>query len=413
MHIKKALLFISIFALFYTANAQVMWQFNKDKVVTWQYEWGDEFNDSKINEEKWKFDLGWARSIFGNREQQYYTENKNHILENDVLKLVARKEGIDARTCDGAEDNDTLKVDGKFFSLNKRHFNYTSGMINSQRLFKYGYFEIRFKAPKDKGMWPAFWLAGGYPNEEIDVFELKGERPNKAHVDIHCPNDCDYFKSWYGKKVKWGGWLTFSENLTEGFNVMAVEWQPDYVKFYLNGKSIGFVKVNFAVEKSLLANLALPANNGPFHPGPDASFTESKDYEIDYIRTWALPDLKAKQKSAAQPGSFKTSVSDLKESKSELKKKNKFIFGKKADHVNEGLTVSLVPSDEKSYILYILGDKPADGVTVELTGEDGRQLFTGKYSEFQNKLDLSKLPRGKFNLSVSYDGKKAETRIEL
>ena len=89
-------------------------------------------------------------------------------------------------------------------------------------------------------MWPAFWLAGGYPNEEIDVFELKGERPGKIHVDVHCPNDCDDYKTWYGQKKSWGGWISLNEKLTEGFNVIGIEWQPTYIKYFLNTQNLEF-----------------------------------------------------------------------------------------------------------------------------------------------------------------------------
>jgi beta-glucanase (GH16 family) len=313
---------------------------------------------------------------------------------------------------DGQEDNDTIKVDNKFYCLNKTHFNYTSGMINSTRKFLYGYYEIRFKAPKDKGMWPAFWLAGGFPNEEIDVFELKGERSGKAHIDIHCPNDCDMIKLWYGKKTKWGGWLQLSENLKDGFNVMAVEWQPGYIKFFMNGKSVAIARVNFAVEKTIMANLALPSDNGPFHPGPDKSFTLSNDFEIDYIRVWYLPHLKAQQRNPGQDV-LRTSFSDLTSGKAALKKKSKLMYGKNVDHANEGPVISLVPINEKNYMLYVSGLPESKQVKAELKDGSGKTVFSSNLSAFQNKLDFSSTQPGEYKLVITFEGKTAEQPVKL
>ena len=55
---------------------------------------------------------------------------------------------------------------------------YTSGIVTSlaREKFSYGYFEIRAKIPKGKGIWPAFWLTND-GSLEIDVFEVLGDRP--------------------------------------------------------------------------------------------------------------------------------------------------------------------------------------------------------------------------------------------
>ena len=71
----------------------------------------------------------------------------------------------------------------------------------SKKQFKYGYFECRAKAPSGRGFWPGFWLYGGHPNDEIDFMEMKGEKSKHAHVDVHCPDNCDKVpKNWIGFK---------------------------------------------------------------------------------------------------------------------------------------------------------------------------------------------------------------------
>ena len=45
-----------------------MWQISEDTVITWNYADGDEFNDKKIDTDKWKYSYGWGRTIFANKE---------------------------------------------------------------------------------------------------------------------------------------------------------------------------------------------------------------------------------------------------------------------------------------------------------------------------------------------------------
>ncbi len=395
-------------------SAQVMWQFNKDTVITWNYQWGDEFDGNSLDEKKWGYWYGWARSIYPNKEQQYYTDGKNHQVSNGTLKLIARKEGVDARMVDWLPDTDTLKIDNKFYNFNKMHFNYTSGMVRSSREFVYGFYEIRFIAPKDKGMWPAFWIYGGDPNEEIDIMELKGEKPNKIHVDTHCANECDFFRTWYGKKLNWGGWANLTGSFQEGYNVVAAEWQPNYVKYYVNGKCVAISKVSFSVPKAIVANVAIPSNNGPFHPGPKKDFTMSEPFEIDYIRSWALPALKGRPANPETGDMITTSrKSNLKTSIVKPGRKDKHLFGKKREHANEGAMVSLFLSEKKKYIMYILGIEKGKDVKVELLGLSDTVLYSKSYNEFQNDLDFSQLPEGKYVISVSCGGKTVKTPIEF
>ena len=86
---KKLFLFIITSIVIFPIKSQVMWQFNKDTVVTWDYQWGDEFNGEKVDEEKWSFWYGWARSIFGNKEQlNAQLVGTAHVAHNFERALV-------------------------------------------------------------------------------------------------------------------------------------------------------------------------------------------------------------------------------------------------------------------------------------------------------------------------------------
>lgn len=336
-----------------------MWQFNKDSLITWYYQEGDEFNTSKLNANYWSDWYGWGRSIWGNKEQQYYTPYRNHFLKDGKLILTAKREDVNARLVDWMSDTDSIKNGNKFDGLNKRNFLYTGGMIQSKKTFQYGYFEIKFKTPKEGGFWPAFWLYGGTPNEEIDWMELKTEKDNQVHVAIHCQNPADEkIKTILGKKT-WGSWVKFKGSLGDGFNIVSGIWTTEGCKYYLNGECIGISVAKMPIQKHLVANIAVANDNGPFNPGPNKNFKDSVNFEIDYIRVWNRNISSAQQKN---PQSTSASA-PIEVKQTTLKSKKRIHYGKKEQHKNEGFFVSVMPQSNGKYQITVMGKNiPEDGV---------------------------------------------------
>ncbi len=351
------LVFLFQFLLLSTLNAQQLWQINKDTTIQWHYVDGDEFNDSVVNTNKWHYQFGWARSIAANKEQQYYTDGENHELKNGCLNLIATKKTREAKLIDYLPESDSIFINENFNGLNKRTFEYLSGMLQSKIKFQYGYFEIKLRYPKEKGFWPAFWLYGGTPNEEIDWLEGKTEKTNKIHVGRHSiiSSENKYRHGFTIKKKWWGTWIKFDGNFNEGFHIISGEWDKNYLKFYLNGECIAYSKLKMDEPKHLVVNLAVPSNDGSFKPGPAKSFTGSINYEVDYIRIWS----REKNISTNSITTFTSSTSEIQ--KTRLISKSSMHYGKKDDHENEGIIISLFPITENEFELRVLGKKlPSD-----------------------------------------------------
>jgi len=341
------------------SHAQVMWQVSSGKLVQWYYNGGDEFTGNTLNTAKWLTSYPWGRSLYCNKEQEFYTEKGNAELRNGFLTLVAKKEPITAKILHWEADDHILKCSDKEVGMNKQSFNYTSGMIYSTQKFHYGYYEIKFRSDEGTGLWPAFWLYAGRENDEIDIFEIKGERNTEIHVDIHCPSGCKNYKTTLGMlKKNWGDYLATSSAWHVGLNVVGLEWNPEYIKWYLNGKGIAFWKGKMEFPAAIIANLAIPSNNGPFGPGPDASTKFPAEFEIDYIRMWTSiqnPVSEAELEpvlSGSQRASFPVSNSQLtKRPKPEFKKsalKDEFVNVVFSKASNNGAFISIVgkPSDD-------------------------------------------------------------------
>jgi len=151
---------------------------------------------------------------------------------------------------------------------------YTSGMITTQTSFEqtYGYFEMRAKLPRGKGLWTAFWLLPAdmsWP-PEIDIVESIGD-PTMAYMTTHS---------------------TVTERPTvnhqmadDGFHVFAVSWDREQIIWYIDGVETTRQPTPGDMHKPMfiLANLAV----GGHWPGaPDASTKLPSSLAIDYIRAY-------------------------------------------------------------------------------------------------------------------------------
>lgn len=280
--LKQYILGIILFIIFSNIYAQsdmntdpeILWQWWSDGgLIRYVYGWGDEFNGTALDESKWQNSYPWGRNFSGTCSQEYMTNGDNILVEDGLLKLIAKKEDIYARGVP-YEDDDYLLTDGL---PNLRWWHYTSGMIFSKREFKNGLFHIRCKLPTGKGFFPAFWLYSGGPHEEIDIFEYKGETPSKIHINVHCPDyQCE----------KFGGWCTSLDDFSTQFTVFEGQWDSEAVLFpFANATSIVIATLN--KKKPIIANFSI-ANDSPcaFGPGPDDSTPFPATFEIDYIRVW-------------------------------------------------------------------------------------------------------------------------------
>src|SRR3954470_21061783 len=241
----------------------------------WQQTFDDDFGGIVLDPTKWSTCYWWVAGSgctnTSNAEQQWYTP-ANVVVSNGTLKLRAQKET-------------TLAPDGKTYE-------YTSGMISSGRAtsllstppkfeFKYGYMEMRAKLPAGTGLWPAFWTlpsSQGWP-PEIDAMEARGDRPSDVNVGV-------YNKTATGATVHGSTWVTGLADYTACFHTFAVDWEPTYLDYYIDGVLRIRVSDTTRIPTEpmyVLANLAVGGN----WPGsPDANTPFPSDLEIDWIHVF-------------------------------------------------------------------------------------------------------------------------------
>ena len=245
----------------------------------WNLVWADEFDGTTLDSSNWSYQTGTGTAYglpdgWGNNELQYYTNFSSNVsVSGGTLKIVAREQSF------GGQD-------------------YTSGRIRTRGLhdFLYGRFEARLKIPSTTGIWPAFWMLptnspyGGWASSgEIDIMEsvnIADRIYGTLHFGAPWPNN-----SANGNTVQNG------TNFGQDFHTYAIEWEPDQIRWYLDGslfhivtsdqwyssQATGNNRAPFDVPFHILLNIAVGGN---FPGNPNGSSVFPQTMEVDYVRVY-------------------------------------------------------------------------------------------------------------------------------
>ncbi len=223
----------------------------------WTMVFNDEFDGTTLDASKWStcyqwaLDYGFTYCRAGNDELQWYQPDDVSI-QNGQLHLKAEK-----RVVQGA--------------------NYTSGMVDSHGKFNflYGYAEARFRVPKGKGLWPAFWMLPqdkSWP-PEIDIMEILGDKPNLAYTTLH-----------WGQENNSTGKVFNGPDFSADFHTFAINWQPGLIIWTIDGVEVFRTTAN-TPDKAMYVILNL-AVGGAWPGSPDASTVFPSNFDVDYVRVW-------------------------------------------------------------------------------------------------------------------------------
>lgn len=268
----------TFFLLTFLLSANII--FAQEKITSknnkWKLVWHDEFNGTKPDNRKWNVLL---RETSKHNELQYYVPDEVYV-EKGVLKIRSRIRNFGSKE-------------------------YTSGRLDTKDKFSptYGRFEIRAKLPNGKGLWPAHWLypqdrnwimektmedavAGGkerlIPEErpwytEIDIMEFLGHEPNILYGTIH-------YCSFDGTRRSSSGTWKSSVDYTKDFHVYALEWEPDSIRWYIDGNLIHATTKGIPHKPHyIILNTAV---GGSWPGNPDSTTVFPQYHEIDYVRVY-------------------------------------------------------------------------------------------------------------------------------
>jgi hypothetical protein len=226
----------------------------------------------------WRTNFGYgglnSRTLANNGELQVYADRlfsgtAKSSLNLDPFRIANGNLEIVA---------EPLKEDTRQYTWGR---SYSSGLLTSKGSFsqKYGVFEIRAKAPRGKGLWPAFWLlpANSAWPPELDILEILGDNPQKLYVSWHSNVGGEHSSETKPIDVP---------DTSAEFHIYSVDWTKDTINWYFDDIQIASKPTpkDFDQPMYMLINLAV---GGGWPGAPDTTTEFPAKYSIDWVRVFA------------------------------------------------------------------------------------------------------------------------------
>lgn len=185
--------------------------------------WADEFNGDSIDTSTWVHDIGGHG--WGNGQLEFNTNRaENSYTKDGCLVIEARRE----------------KYEGNAFTSARLH-------TKDRFAFRYGTLEARIEMPDTSdGIWPAFWMLGkSFPETpwpkcgELDIVEIGHKDAIAAGTQHRTINCALHFSDEDEEKESLVKWFQSPVDLHKSFHLYRVDWTPQSLTFFLDGKKFG------------------------------------------------------------------------------------------------------------------------------------------------------------------------------
>jgi beta-glucanase (GH16 family) len=218
----------------------------------------------------------------------------------------------DSPTGKNPRTRDSVRVRGGYLQLIGHHekpYGDVSGGISDNTDRLYGRWEVRFRADAGAGYEPVVLLwpkDDKWPvNGEIDMAEIWDPQRHGAGEFLHLGKDVKHF---IGQRIP------ATVNFTR-WHTIAVDWLPDHVTFWLDGKAQWTVKRGVGKGNyvpSTPFHLALQNDAGCASGGckPDKHTPKEVIMDVDWIKVYAAPRLAAVTATAYSPNGGYLATSD-------------------------------------------------------------------------------------------------------
>ncbi len=216
---------------------------------TWRLIWADEFTGPTLDTSKWNNGTTtWGSTQIG----EATLVPSNATVEGGLLRLAVRD-------------------------------NLTGAIVQSLGKFEftYGRVEWRAKYTGGNGLWPGLWLVHDAYRQagtsEIDMIEVMGNHPDEVYSTYHWyPTDENHQQD--------SSWLKQAAGFGAQWHTYAVEWQADYIAWFIDGREVkrytGWVGSRPHI---LLLSHDIGGWNNNYY---DGSAPSPAYFDIDYVRVY-------------------------------------------------------------------------------------------------------------------------------
>ena len=154
---------------------------------------------------------------------------------------------------------------------------FIAGQLLTDRSFTqtYGYFEMSAKLSNAAGVVNAFWMLpadGSWP-PELDVVEVLGNDPTTLVLTSHSKNGTD--PHW-----------TDVPDASKAFHTYAVDWEPDKLTWYFDGKQVAQQNTPADMNKPMFMMLSTVLGTSSSWAGAPTP-GETGQMQVDYVRAYS------------------------------------------------------------------------------------------------------------------------------
>ncbi len=238
--------------------------------------WSDEFNTTSLDTAKWNY----------RTDGRYWSKQlpANVSVSAGVLNLHLKMETVVSGTTT---------------------YNYTAGGVISKNLVRYGYYEARMKVPPGRGWHTSFWMmkynrpASDTVAIELDAIENDSVNVLKYSVNVH--------RHLPTPHLTFGNKSIATPSLSGSFQVIACEFTPATVKYFLNGAVVQTVDATQFPHNDM--NIWLTSIAAPLGETLSVDDTQlPSEAQFDYVR-YFVPSATATV-SIVSPGPGGVTLSD-------------------------------------------------------------------------------------------------------
>jgi beta-glucanase (GH16 family) len=237
--------------------------------------WRDEFNGTRLDLAKWRYDTAFNKRGWFNKEKQYYSAGQNLRIANGQMVIEARHETPSTARDWGGQ-------------------NYTSAKLVSKGAWTYGFYEVRAKLPCARGTWPAIWMLPvtmtKWPEDgEIDIMEQVGAEPNLIYSTLHTKAYNHTIRTQKSAQ-------RLVSTSCDAYHRYQLDWRPGSITIGVDGHGILRVQRKITDNKpewpfnrpfELILNLAIGGDWASQKGIDDAAMPQRM--EVDYVRVWQQP----------------------------------------------------------------------------------------------------------------------------
>jgi len=253
----------------------------------WKVSFAEEFSGTSYDHSKltpcFDWNSGGCTSTFNNGREHY--QPSQVVVSGGTAKLIAAP--LNPPFATSACQNGSCTYKAGLLST-ARASSSSSKYLYS---FTYGYVESRFKFPATQGFFTAFWMLPADPSynyrSEIDILELLGDDPTTMFMTYHY-NDRN--NSYNVNTGKFHNGSCATKDYSRDFVRMGMDWEPDHVAWYIDGKKCAEFKGNASqIENGPMQLIMHMMVDNDWQRSWNVGLTDptlTRQLEVDYIRVY-------------------------------------------------------------------------------------------------------------------------------